>query len=73
MKIIKYIVPALLFIITITFCSCFGPVDSDPHLPTKPYIDVTITGFNNHPLQNILATVNNNSVYTDIFGNFSFS
>ncbi len=72
MKIIKYLVPALLFIITITNCSCFGPVDSDPHLPTKPYIAATVTGFYNHPLQSILATVNNKSVYTDMFGNFSF-
>lgn len=71
MKYLKYIFSVLFFINIFINISCkFNPGGEDPHLPAEPFINGTVTGINNFPMQNVLACVNSNCVYTDIFGGF---
>lgn len=73
MKIIKYSVPALLFVILITFYSCnFGSGVNDAQLPSKSNIFGSVTGFNNIPLQNIVVTAGYMTANTDSYGYFNF-
>lgn len=64
------IFPSLFLLMVISFVSC-KMQSNEPH-ESKPYASGTVNGYCNFPLQNLIATVNNQSSYTNNEGGFNF-